>query len=311
MWSDAWAIIVLILCCSGILATTAVIVVFIVYHNHVLVKESSQELVAVLLCGIMLSFIVPFFYIAQPAPWSCAIRRFGFGVSLTMCYSALLIKTNLIYRIFNWPSGSNSDSTRLPCLVSPLSQLFFIALLVSIQIVIAIMWLLAENPTTAYFYGKSSTELNCGASPYIGTTITFAYNLALLIVTVFFGFRIIKVKQNFSEAKFINATVYILCVLWLFLIPIYYGTANLGAVYQNGTLMLFIILSASVILCIFFVPKTLFLFCGKQTEKFSHLEKATSESAVSVDASGLQFDIAQLTKRDLDKDTMQGKEGED
>ena len=312
MWSDAWAIIVLILSCSGILATTVVIVIFIAYNKHLLVKESSRELVAVLISGIMLCFILPFFYIAQPAPWSCAIRRFGFGACLAMCYSALLVKTNQIHRIFNRPSVS----TQLPPFVSPLSLLFFAALLVSVQFVIATMWLLAEKPTTAYFYGKSSAELSCGASPYIGTTITFAYNLVLLLVTVFFAFRTISVKQNFNEAKFINATVYILCVLWLFLIPIYYGTAELGAAYQNGTLVLFIILNASVILCIIFVPKTLFLLCRKQTEKFSHLEKSTlesgsiNESAVSVDASVPQFDTVQLTKQDLGKDTTHGKERE-
>ena len=147
-------------------------------------------------------------------------------------------------------------------------------------------------------------------------SIHWNHNLALLLVTVFFAFRTIKVKQNFNEAKFINATVYILCVLWLFMIPIYYGTAELGAAYQNGTLMLFIILNASVILCIFFVPKTLFLLCGKQTEKFNHLEKTTlesgsiNESAVSVDASVPQFDTVQLTKQDLGKDTIHGKERE-
>ena len=309
-WSDAWAIIVLVLSCSGIIATTVTIVIFIVYRNHILVKESSRELIGVLMSGVMLSFIVPFFYIAQPAPWSCAIRRFGFGVCLATCYSALLVKTNQIHRIFNRASGS----TTLPPLVSPLSQLFFAALLISVQIVIAIMWLLAEKPTAAYFFGKSSTELSCGASPYIGTTITFAYNLGLLLATVFFAFCTIKVNQNFNEAKFINATVYTLGVLWLLLIPVYYGIAELGAAYQNGTLMLFLILNASIILCIFFVPKILFLLCGKKAEKFSNLEKTTLESgsviesAVSIDASVPQIDTVQLTKQDLDKDK---KESED
>ena len=305
-WSDAWAIIALILSCSGILATTVIIIIFIVYHNHVLVKESNRELIAVLLIGIMLSFILLFFYITQPAPWSCTVRRFGFGICLALCYSSLLVKTIQIHHSFNQPSSSGS--TQLPPLTSTLSQLLFTALLVSVQIVIAVIWLVAEKPTTAYFYGRSSTELNCAASPYIGISITFAYNLALLLVTVFFAFRTINMKQNFNEAKFINATVYILCVLWLFLIPIYYGTAELGAGYQNGTLMLFTILNVSVILCIFFMPKILFLFCGKKMKKFSHPEKTTlesgsiNESTVSGDTSVPQFDTVQLTKKDLGKD---------
>ena len=90
-WSHGWSIVILILTCSGIIATTAVAIVFIVYHKHQLIKASSRELSAILLSGIMLCYLLPFFFIAKPSPWICAVRRFGVGFCFALCYSALLV----------------------------------------------------------------------------------------------------------------------------------------------------------------------------------------------------------------------------
>ena len=55
------AIVIIILSLLGIAATTFVIVVFIIYRNEHLIKASSRELSAVLLCGIMLCYLMPLF----------------------------------------------------------------------------------------------------------------------------------------------------------------------------------------------------------------------------------------------------------
>ena len=255
-WFHGWSIAILLLTCFGIIATTAVAIVFIVFHKHQLIKASSRELSAVLLTGIMLCYVLPFFFIAKPAPWICAVRRFGVGFCFALCYSALLVKTNRIHRIFNRSPNSRSA----PPLISPQSQLFFTALLVAIQIVIALVWLVVEKPSTTLVFSKTRTELKCGESPIIGLSITLGYNFLLLIATLYFAFRTRKVPQNFNEAKFINFTIYTLCILWFAFIPTYYSTASLGTVFQTGSLVLVIILNAFITLFILFVPKIYFLF---------------------------------------------------
>ena len=264
-WSDGWSIAVLFLTCIGIVATTAVAIIFIIFHKHQLIKASSRELSAVLLTGIMLCYILPFFFITKPAPWICAVRRFGVGFCFALCYSALLVKTNRIHRIFNRPPNSTSS----PPLISPRSQLFFTALLVSIQIVIAIVWLVVEQPGTIHEFSLTRTELKCSENPIAGLSIMLGYNFILLLITLYFAFRTRKVPQNFNEAKFINLTIYTLCVLWLAFIPTYYSTAGLGTVFQTGSLTLVIILNAFITLFILFVPKIYFLFShqirGKST----------------------------------------------
>ena len=82
------------------------------------------------------------------------------------------------------------------------------------------------------------------------------FNFLLLLVTTYFAFRTRKVPHNFNKAKFISFTVYTLCILWLAFIPTYFAAASvLGSIYESGSLMLAIILSATVTLCILFLPK--------------------------------------------------------
>ena len=259
-WSDWWSILVIILTILGIIATTAVSVVFVIHYKHKLIKASSRELTAILLTGLMLCYLLPFFFIAKPSPWTCGIRRFGVGFCFSLCYSALLVKTNRIHRIFN----RSSDSVQVPPMISPMSQVFFTGLLVAVQVVIASVWLAAEVPSVTYVYNRFSTELKCGESSYIGLSITLSYNFLLLVVTTYFAFRTRKVPQNFNEAKFISFTMYTLCVLWLAFIPTYFATTSvLGTVYETGSLMLAIILNATITLCILFLPKVYGLFFTK------------------------------------------------
>ena len=286
VWSDVWSIVIVILASFGILASTFVALIFLIYHSHQLIKASSRELTAVLLTGILLCYLLPFFFIAKPSSWICAVRRFGVGFCFSLCYSALLVKTNRIHRIFNRPA----NSINAPPLVSPSSQLFFTALLVSIQVVVAIIWLTLERPGAINEYRKTSIELKCSESPIIGLLVALGYNSFLLLATIYFAFRARKVPQNFNEAKFINLTVYSLCILWLAFIPFYFGTAKLGTVYQSGSLVLAIILNATVTLCTLFVPKVYFLVSQLRKDRRCHSLETTA---------GCNYSVAQDRKLSL------------
>ena len=173
------------------------------------------------------------------------------------------MKTNRIHRIFN----RKVVSLEAPPLISPLSQIFFTALLVCIQVVIATTWLLVEKPSTAFSYTDFSTELKCGESTQIGLFIILGYNCLLLLITSYFAFRTRNVPQNFNETKFIFFTLITLCILWLAFIPTYIAASTtLGVIYQTGALVLAIILNAFVTLLILFVPKIYFLFSVMRKE---------------------------------------------
>jgi metabotropic glutamate receptor 2/3 len=279
-WSDPLAVILIMLAILGIAATTFVSVVFVVFNKEHIIKASSRELSAVLLCGIMLCYLLPFLYIAKPSPVLCAIRRLGVGFCFAVCFSSLLVKTNRIHRIFN----RKSKSIQAPPLISPQSQLFFTAILVAIQMVIAIVWLIVEQPCTIFAYNDFNTDLLCGENPYIGFSVTLAYNLLLLIVTTYFAFRTRRVPQNFNEAKFINITVYSLCILWLAFIPMYFVSASvLRTSFQTASLIIAIILTATICLCCLLAPKIYFLFSTKQQK---HSDQSHGSNSMNMDTFG-------------------------
>ena len=259
-WSDTWAIIILIASFFGVIATGVVVAVFIIFHKHELIKASSRELSAVLLCGLLLCYILPLFFMAKPSVSICTIRRFGVGFVFSLCYSALLIKTNRIHRIFSRP-----QVLKRPKFISPLSQIVLTLVLVFVQVVIAIIWLVIERPHTETIYDGFSGELRCKESTHIGLFISLGYNLILLLLSTYYAFRSMKIPQNFNEARFINLTVYTLCIVWLAFIPTYFATAELGTVYQTTSLVLAITLSGTTTLCLLFMPKLYFLrteVCG-------------------------------------------------
>ena len=313
MWSHGLSIIIILLSCTGITATIAVGIIFIVHHKHQLIKASSRELSAIMLTGIMLCYILPFFFIAKPAPWICAVRRFGVGFCFALCYSALLVKTNRIHRIFNRSPNTN----QVPPLISSESQLFFTGLLVGVQVVIASVWLIIERPSITHIFNKYSTELKCGESSHSGLLVTLVYNFILLLITIYFAFRTRKVPQNFNEAKFINFTVYSLCILWFAFIPTYYATAVLGTIYQTGSLVIAIILNATVTLCILFLPKIYYLFFRKQAEcqsetftRLKHVDTTTPPTVLSLLDPSVTPTQVEATSKLGSTTEMNGTEGE-
>ena len=271
-WSNPWAIIILLATCLGITATTFIVIVYIVFHKNKIIKASSRELSAILLAGLLICYITPFFFLAKPSEATCGIRRFIVGFSFAVCFSALLVKTNRIHRIFN---RSHEQLKTVPRFISPQSQIIITLVLIFIQIIIAILWLAIEHPSIEHTYNRQITELKCGESSDVGLVVTLGYNLILLILSTYFAFLARKIPENFNEAKFINITLYTIIIIWLAFIPTYFATAKLGSIYKTSSLVLAIILSATTTLCCLFVPKVSVLF--KQLVK----QKGESNPVVS------------------------------
>ena len=276
-WKDGWAIGLIAVTICGLLITTCVTVVLVFFHDHKVVKASSREVSAILLLGLALCYIMPFFFMATPSEAICAIRRFGVGFSFSVCYSALLVKTNRIHRIFNQDPHNGAKPPRF---IGPLSQVLLTVILISIQVLIAIVWLSIERPSIDIIYASRSAELRCGESPVIGLSVSLGYNLLLLALSTYFAFRARKVPENFNEARYINVTLYTLCIVWLAFIPTYFGTAQLGAVFQTSSLTIAIIMSATTTLACLFVPRIILLVSqlkGRKNDNFgSELNRTTT-----------------------------------
>lgn len=68
--------------------------------------------------------------IAEPGVVVCAFRRLLLGLGMAITYSAMLTKTNRIYRIFE----QGKRSVTPPKFISPTSQLMITFVLISVQV---------------------------------------------------------------------------------------------------------------------------------------------------------------------------------
>ena len=249
------AIVILTITCIGIVTTICVIVIFIVHFTNKIIKAAGRELTSFLFAGILLSYIVPFLFVIKPSAVICGIRWVGVGLGFAISFSALLIRTIRIHRIFNRPM-----STKPPLFVGSISQSVFTLILVGVQVVIMVVWLAVERPGVKYVYGTATGEVLCSQSPYSSFTVIVGYNCLLLIATTYYAFRTRNVPKNFNETKFINLTVYSLVIIWVVLLPTYFGTAGLGNLYWTTSLLLTIVLSASVVLGATLISRLVYLF---------------------------------------------------
>ncbi len=140
----------------GILVTVFVGLVFWSYSDTPIIKAAGRELSFVLLFGILLSFSVTFFIVAEPSRFTCGIMRFFLGFCPTLCYASIATKTNRIARIFHHKSGPSVPKTKF---ISPTSSMIIVGLLTSVEVIINIVWMVWMPPDITYTYPDRQTKL--------------------------------------------------------------------------------------------------------------------------------------------------------
>jgi len=255
-WNTGWAIFACILCVLGIILTVGIAILFLIKWNDSSVKSSSRELSFSLLGGLLLCYITPFFYISRPTHITCGIQQFLLGFSFCICYAAILVKTNRLYRIFHL----HLTNKKVP-MISSTSQLLFTAALVLVQCVINGIWLVVVPPAPQYLYTENSVELTCAeASSYRSSIVSLGYNGLLLVIGTIYAVRARNIPADYNEVKYINGLMIITCIIWLIYIPTNFATAQQATNYQIGSHILAIVVSATTILGALFFPKVYFIF---------------------------------------------------
>lgn len=143
---------------SGILVTVFVGMVFWSYNDTPIIKAAGRELSYVLLLGILLSFCVTFVIVAEPNRFTCGVVRFFLGFCPTLCYAAIVTKTNRIARIFHQKSG-NGPSVPKTKYISPTSQMIIVGILTAVEVFINIVWMTWNPPDSTFTYPDRSTKL--------------------------------------------------------------------------------------------------------------------------------------------------------
>uniref|UniRef100_A0A8C1X2N1 Glutamate receptor, metabotropic 6a n=1 Tax=Cyprinus carpio TaxID=7962 RepID=A0A8C1X2N1_CYPCA len=259
-WHSPWAMIPLFLAILGILATLFVIITFIRFNDTPIVRAAGRELSYVLLTGIFLIYLITFLMIAEPGTVVCAFRRLLLGLGMCITYSAMLTKTNRIYRIFE----QGKKSVTPPKFISPTSQLMITFILISVQVVGVFIWFGVMPPHTIVDYEEQRPPnpdlaqgiLKCDMSD-LSLICCLSYSIVLMVTCTVYAVKSRGVPETFNEAKPIGFTMYTTCIVWLAFVPIFFGTAQSTEkmFIQTTTLTVSMSLSASVSLGMLYIPK--------------------------------------------------------
>ena len=210
------SVIVIVESMVGFTLNSFVLCLFLKHKNSKIVKSSSRELSFFMLAGLYLCFISPCIFLLNPTVVRCGLRRFIFGLSLTACYTPLMLKTNRIYRIFR----AARFMVSMPYLVSPTSQILICFGLLALQLLLSIMWVVGDPPVVTHIVVhqyKMVADL-CGADIF-----TIIINLipcfCMLAASTVYAFKSRKFPKNYNEAYNIGVTMYLSCVLWAIFIP--------------------------------------------------------------------------------------------
>ncbi|XP_021930539.1 metabotropic glutamate receptor 3-like isoform X2 [Zootermopsis nevadensis] len=249
-YQNPWAIAAMAVASLGILVTVFVFIIFWTYSDTPVVKASGRELSYLLLVGILASFCVTFVIVAHPTSFTCGLTRFFLGFCYTLCYAAIVTKTNRIARIFsNRPISPHK--TRY---TSPKSQLVITALLTSVEVVINVSWLMYEPPSVTHsFPTRESRMLICEGLDGYSYMVGLLYPFVLIGLCTAYAVKTRKCPGGFNETRHIAFTNYTAIIIWLAFVPLYLAS-NSNSI-RVVTLAISLSLSGLVQLACLFFPK--------------------------------------------------------
>lgn len=270
----------------GEVVTIFIICLFIKYRDTPIAKASGRELSFVPLAGILICYDMTFVIVVYPSDAVCGAQKFGIGFCFTVCYSALLVKTNWIARIFR----AGRRTIRRPKFISPRSQLVICFAIISIQVTIGVTWLILSPPAAAHYHPThEDNQLVCLDAIGYSYAVGFAFPILLIIVCTYYAVLTRKIPEAFNESQHIGFTMYTTCVIWLAFVPIYFSTAN-NIFIRLVTMSLSISLSATVSLACLFAPKVyLMLFHPERNVRQTMMARANVvTTTVNVNSSSLK-----------------------
>ena len=257
-YSDAWGVVLICLSILGIIALAVVsLLLGIFLWQNAVIKSFGREQLILILCGLALCFILPFFYIFKPSVALCVFQEMGLWFSLTLVLAALLVKLVRITRIFL--SGVKGGRQLF---IKPWHQVVFTFLLVSGQMIFVLISFLVVHPG-AEFVEQTNPEhsndfptliVQCKPPHAVLLVFLILSDTALIILINGFAIFTIRFPKNFNEARHIAFSTFAIGMVWLAFIPTYFATSS-RVEFQSGSVALAVVLMAFCILICLLCPR--------------------------------------------------------
>ena len=246
-----WTIAVVLMSSIGIIATVAIILIFYYHKDTEIVRMSAPELSFPLLFGVLLLYCLVFIIVSDQTDFLCGCRRFGIGFAYCICFSAVLIKTNRLARVFN----NKYKSNRPPRFLSASSQIVILFISISFEGGLGAVALFNEPAQRELKINndKKISALYICHHPTFDIAVAMGYDLLLLMVSAFYAFRTRRIPACFNEAKYLGVVTYLHVLILICFLPIYLVDVNADVLTLALSTSLF--LSATSFIVVLFGPK--------------------------------------------------------
>lgn len=216
-----WSISACVVSSVGIMLCVFVSIVYFLKRATPVIKASGMELSLVLLAGISLSYVSLFVFVAPPSIFTCSATRFLLGTCYTLCYAAVAIKTNRIYRIFD---GSSAKKKRFTGWQSSLIITFFIT---ALEVIAIVTWLILDPPKAIVIHPSYlQSVLLCSDATDFSYLVVLVYPFIVMIFCLYYAIRTRKTPDGFNETSQIAFCSYSNFILWIAFSPVYFVTKN-------------------------------------------------------------------------------------
>ena len=263
---------------SGLFSTLFVAVLFIKFNGNRIVRAYGRDLCYMILAGVAMLFICPFPFLAKPSTISCIFRGSLPGIAFLTCYVPLFLKINRIYRIFLHAQ----TSVARPALVSSKSLLLCSVGIVSVQFLLAAVWLVSKMPYPDAVVPRKQDYviLTCiGESSPILMLLNVTLSVIFMVSSTVLAFKTRHFPKNYNESKYIGITLYVTCVSWALFFPGYFFASSENSDFLREYLMCTLcVLIGYITLLGLFGPKVKLLLCTSK-EKLS--QKSNGPPSIS------------------------------
>ena len=233
----SFQVVILLSSSSGLFSTMFVAVLFIKFNGHRIVRAYGRDLCYMILADVTILFTCPFPFLAKPSTISCIFRGSLPGVAFLTCYAPLFLKINRIYRIFLHAQ----TSVAIPVLVSSKSLLLCSFGIVSVQFLLAAIWIVSKMPYPDAVVSRKQdyVVLTCtGESSPILMLLNVILSVIFMVSSTVLAFKTRHyIPKNYNESKYIGITLYITCVSWAFFFPGYFFASSENSDFLREYLM--------------------------------------------------------------------------
>nr|QVK45748.1 G protein-coupled receptor [Proales similis] len=247
-WTEPVSLFAMCVSILGIMMNTFVLIVFIRFANTCVVKSTTRELSLIVLIGVYMSYILTFPLLMRPSIVTCYMARILPGLSLSLMYSALVVKTNRIARIL--ARSKKRILIKKPRFMSLGAQIFLTFCLIAFELAIIVGSFFHKPGGTVVTHPRRDVaRLECDNDTY-SVICPLGFNMILVALCTLYAVKTRNLPENFNEAKFIGFSMYTTCVIWTAFVPLYFGGD-----FKTLVLCLSMSFSATVILVLLFAPK--------------------------------------------------------